>query len=161
MRSLAGGDDGCVLGTLEFEVPSGTSKGHGQVEVQVWSAGRELESKCGVLWHQYWSELTSREWTPSLWESKGNEKKRGWNSSRRILHVSWCLSNFAPGALNLLSRSLEKKLESQMHFLCENAWWKSERTWRKDTFKDALQESRIRAENKCKGMVSTGLTVQL
>ena len=86
----------------------------------------------------------------SLRESKGNEKKEGRDSSGRILPVSWCLSNFAPRALKLLSRSLEKKLESQVHFLCENASGKSERTWRKDTFKGALQGSRTRAENKCK-----------
>ena len=70
-----GRDDGCVLGTLGFEVPSGTSKGHGQVEVWVWSSGRELESKCGVLWPQNWYELTSREWMLSLWEQGQWEEK--------------------------------------------------------------------------------------
>lgn len=86
----------------------------------------------------------------SLRESKGNEKKEGRDGSGKILPVSLCLSNFAPGALKLLSRSLEKKLECQMHFLCENASRKSERTWRKYTFKGALQGSRTKAENKCK-----------
>lgn len=61
-------------------------------------------------------------------ESLGNEAKEGRDSIGGILHLSQCLSNFAPGALKLLSRSLEEKLESQMHLLCENASGKSERT---------------------------------
>lgn len=47
------------------------------------------------------------------------------------LHFSWRRSNLAPGALKLLARSLEKTLESPVHFSCENAPGKSERTWRK------------------------------
>lgn len=127
--------------------------------------GLEFRQRAGK---QMWSSMASvliwtniKRMNGVTMGEQGQWEEKGWNSSRRISHVSWCLSNFASGALKLLSRSLEKKRESQMPFLCENATGKSERTLRNITFKDTLQESRIRAENKCKGMVSTGLTVQL
>lgn len=126
-------------------------KGHRQVEVWVWSSSRELECRCDVHWYQYWFELKPREWMRSLRESQGNEKKEDRDGIGGILHLNWYLWNFVPWALKLLSRCLKKKLESQVDSLCENASRKSERIWRKNTFKDALQESRMRNGNKHEG----------
>lgn len=84
-------------------------------------------------------------------QSKGDEKREGRDSTEGILHLSWCLPNFVPESLKLLSRSLEKKLESQLHLLCENTSRKSERTWRKDTFKGALQRITVSGKNNSEG----------
>ena len=120
------------------------------VDIQGTWAGRgmglEFRQRAGT---QTWSSMASalirtniKRMNAATMDSKGSEKKKGWSSRRRVLRVSWCPSNFAPGALKLSSRSLEKKLEGQMPFLCENASGKSERTWRNDALKDTLQESK-------------------
>lgn len=135
---------------IEFEV----AVGHLRAMGRVWSSGLEFMYRARV-----WRSGTNPHRIKTMrvndvtHRSEGDERKRGttWEGSA---------SEWAPGALKLSSRSLEKKCKCQVHFLCEDASGKSERTWRKDAFRGALQRQND-WEDKGEGRGSTSLTVQL